>query len=77
VSRRTEKRVDPELGRHAAAFVLVNVFLWIVWALTAEDKSGLPWPVWGTLSWGFVLAWHASQRLFRAKRDDEGSGSQE
>jgi hypothetical protein len=47
---------DPELWRlaqkrasfkrHLSIYVLVNVFLWLVWAFTGNKtyNSGLPWP---------------------------------
>ena len=39
-----------------AGYVVVNVFLWILWAITEPDKSGVPWPLWVTLGWGVALA---------------------
>jgi hypothetical protein len=38
------------------AYVAINVFLWILWAVTATDKSGVPWPLWVTLGWGVGIA---------------------
>ena len=42
-----------------AAYLIVNVFLWILWAVTDDDKSGLPWPFWITLFWGVGMAFSA------------------
>jgi hypothetical protein len=53
-----------------AAFLLLNAFTWLVWALTEEDKGGAPWPIWLTLSTGFLLAWRASGASFRGRRRD-------
>jgi hypothetical protein len=38
-------------------FVVINVFLWILWAFT----GGFPWPIFVTLGWGLGIAtqaWH-------------------
>ena len=34
------------------AFVLINVFLWIVWAVTG---AGFPWPIFVTVFWGIGM----------------------
>ncbi len=40
-----------------AVYVIVNVFLWILWAVTKGDgDGGIPWPLWVTLGWGFAMA---------------------
>lgn len=61
---------DPELWRlaqkrasfkrHLSIYVLVNVFLWLVWAFTSNKtyNSGLPWPAWTTFGWGIGVAFH-------------------
>lgn len=38
------------------AYVVINAFLWILWAVTDSDKSGIPWPLWVTLGWGVGVA---------------------
>jgi hypothetical protein len=44
----------------AFSYVVVNVFLWLVWAFTSDGDGGFPpWPVWVTLGWGFGLAFQA------------------
>jgi 2TM domain len=37
-------------------YVVVNVFLWILWAVTNDGDGGIPWPLWVTLGWGFGMA---------------------
>lgn len=37
------------------AYVAVNVFLWIIWAV-GDDRAGFPWPAWVTLGWGIGIA---------------------
>jgi fatty acid desaturase len=38
------------------AYAVINVFLWVLWAITSTDKSGAPWPLWVTLGWGAGIA---------------------
>ena len=47
------------------AYVIVNVFLWILWAVTDDDKNGLPWPFWITLFWGVGMAFSAYNIFMR------------
>jgi hypothetical protein len=42
---------------HTGAFVIINVFFWIL-DLTLAG-GGLDWAFWITLVWGFALAFHA------------------
>jgi hypothetical protein len=44
-----------------AAYVIVNVFLWILWAITKGDGGGgsPPWPIWVTVGWGIGMAFGA------------------
>jgi hypothetical protein len=37
-------------------FVIINVFLWIVWAVTG---TGFPWPIFVTVGWGIGIALQA------------------
>ncbi|CAN5703969.1 hypothetical protein BH10ACT3_BH10ACT3_07370 [soil metagenome] len=39
-----------------ATYVIINVFLWILWAVTNDGDGGTPWPLWVTLGWGFGMA---------------------
>jgi hypothetical protein len=47
---------------HAIAYVLVNVLVWSIWALTGTD---FPWPMFVTLGWGVGVAAHAWDAFFR------------
>ena len=51
--RRVKQRL--ELWWHLGSYVIVNIFLIIVWALTG---AGYPWFVWVMLGWGIGLAFH-------------------
>lgn len=52
-----EKRVKErmELLRHIGIYVVVNIFLVIIWALTGH---GYPWFIWVLAGWGLGLAIH-------------------
>jgi len=40
---------------HLALYVVVNLLLIVVWALTG---AGYFWPVWPILGWGIAIAFH-------------------
>lgn len=42
---------------HAGAFLIVNVFLWLIDLYV--QGGGLDWAFWVTAAWGFGLAFHA------------------
>ena len=46
---------------HLVAYVLVNAFLWLIWAvvLVAADGPRLPWPLFPMAGWGIGLVFHA------------------
>jgi hypothetical protein len=46
--------------RHFATYVVINIFLWVLWAMTGSDKdrSGIPWPAWTTFGWGIGVLFH-------------------
>jgi hypothetical protein len=49
---------------HLVTYLVVNAFLWGVWAWTSGFGS-YPWPVWVTLGWGVGLAlnwWGVTRR---------------
>jgi hypothetical protein len=48
---------------HVVVYVVVNLFLWGLWAMTSGLGS-YPWPVWVTLGWGIgvVLNWWSVTR---------------
>ena len=66
----TPEGKDPELWmmarrrasfkRHLSTYLVINVFLWVLWALTGNkyDGNGIPWPAWTTFGWGIGLAFH-------------------
>ncbi len=56
IKRLREKR---DFRTHFVVYVVVNVFLWVLWALTDSTKTGVPWPVWPTLGWGLGVAINA------------------
>ena len=53
VERRLKDRTD--LFYHIGAYVIVNTFIIIVWALTG---AGYPWFIWTLAPWGVGLAFH-------------------
>jgi hypothetical protein len=55
---RARKRVTDrrELGSHVVAYVVVNAFLVLVWAVTG---GGYFWPAWILGPWGIGLVLHA------------------
>jgi 2TM domain-containing protein len=46
---------------HLLAYILVNSFLWLIWAvvLTAVDGPWFPWPVLPMAGWGIGIVLHA------------------
>jgi hypothetical protein len=66
----TPQDKDPELWmiakrrasfkRHLATYLVINIFLWVLWALTGvhRDESRIPWPAWTTFGWGVGLMFH-------------------
>jgi hypothetical protein len=44
--------------RQLAVYIIVNTFLWLIWAFSERPfyHSGVPWPVWPTLGWGIGIA---------------------
>ena len=40
---------------HLVAYVIINAFLWALWAITS---AGYPWPIWVTLAWGIGIAFN-------------------
>jgi hypothetical protein len=57
--RVTERR---EFGSHVVAYVVVNTFLVLVWALTG---AGYFWPAWVLGGWAIGLVLHAWDVFFR------------
>ena len=46
---------------HLLAYVLVNAFFWLIWAvvLTAADGPWFPWPLLPLFGWGIGFIFHA------------------
>jgi len=53
---RLKKRRD--FRTHVVVYLLVNAFLWGIWAVTG---AGFPWPVFVTGGWGIGLAMDARE----------------
>lgn len=62
--RQARKRVDDrrELGSHVAAYVVVNAFLILIWAITG---AGYFWPIWVLSAWGIGIVMHVWEVLVR------------
>ena len=43
---------------HLLTYLVVNGFLWAMWAFRGSEYSDIPWPVWPTLGWGIGLVMH-------------------
>ena len=48
--------------RHAATYVVVNLFLIFIWAV--PSGRGYFWPIWPILGWGIGLGFHAWGTVF-------------
>jgi hypothetical protein len=45
--------------KSAFTYLVVNIVLWIVWAVTTRGGNyggTIPWPIWPTIGWGVGLA---------------------
>lgn len=58
IRRRVERRMKAreEFTNHVTAYVLVNLFLWVIWFLT--DPGGFMWPMFPMAGWGIGLGFH-------------------
>lgn len=52
--RRLKGRRD--FRAHLLAYVVVNGFLWSLWAVTTPGE--FPWPIFPTLGWGIGIVFH-------------------
>lgn len=87
---KAEKRLNQKmvLYSHVAAYVIVNAFLVLIWALT-KPRPDCFWPVWIMIGWGIGLCFHIfafmlgrrgdtmrermlSRELDKAQREREG-----
>jgi len=51
--RRVRQRM--ELWWHLGSYIIVNIFLVIIWAITG---AGYPWFIWVMIGWGIGMAFH-------------------
>jgi 2TM domain len=63
--RRVQARRD--LASHVGAYIVVNAFLVVVWAVTG---AGYFWPVWVIGAWGAGLVLHALDVVLRREVTD-------
>ncbi len=49
---RQQVQARRDFGSHVVAYVVINAFLVVVWAVTG---AGYFWPVWVLAGWGFGL----------------------
>lgn len=61
IRKMAEDRVEFKI--HAFIYVMVNLLLWSVWALTGQE---FPWAIFPTLGWGIGLFIHfaTTYRIF-------------
>lgn len=43
---------------HLLTYLVVNGFLWALWAIRGNEHSDIPWPIWPTLGWGIGIVMH-------------------
>jgi hypothetical protein len=57
----TQLKKKRDFRTHLAAYLLVNSFLWLIWAivLITADGPSLPWPLFPMVGWGIGLVFHA------------------
>lgn len=62
---RAEDRVRRRrsIQTQVSIFVVINVVLWIIWALNDSGQPGVPWPVYVTVIWGVIPAFIAWRTL--------------
>ncbi|MBP7809827.1 MAG: 2TM domain-containing protein [Bacteroidia bacterium] len=62
---------------HLITYFVINIFFWVMWYFTdyrhADDghHSGIPWPTFCTLGWGFGLFWHGVGVYMRGNTVDK------
>lgn len=61
-----------QFRKSAYSYLIVNSFLWLVWWFTSGYNgkfTGIPWPVWVMLGWGFGLAKQYYEAYYSDKSD--------
>jgi hypothetical protein len=59
---RNRLQLRRDFGAHVVVYVVVNVFLVVIWAVTG---GGYFWPIWVLAPWGIGLVLHAWDAFFR------------
>jgi hypothetical protein len=72
IRKKAVEKVKAKKGffTHLAVYVVVNGFLWFIWATTVaqsmwsggwgmRDGGWYPWPIWPMAGWGIALILHA------------------
>lgn len=67
------KRLKAKRGfrTHLAAYVIVNTFLVLLWAVQSDSGEGGFWPFWTIVGWGIGLAFHGWSVYFAAPITEE------
>ena len=60
-------RKKAEFRSHLTAYLLVNAFLVVIWAVTSP--GGYFWPIWPMLGWGVGIGFHAWETFGPARRE--------
>ena len=70
IRRRVEKRIKQrnEFYSHLAVYVVCNLMMWMIWALTRDpgETIGFPWPLIVMFGWGIGLGSHALTVYFNS-----------
>lgn len=55
--------------RSLTIYLLVNLFLWLIWAFKGARivQSTLPWPAWVSLSWGIAIVFQFIEAYTKSK----------
>lgn len=66
--KEAKKRVG--FKNHLVTYLVINTFFWGLWFFTDRNSehSGLPWPTFATLGWGFGLFWHFAGTYLRGDK---------
>ncbi len=67
--KKAKKRAN--FKKHFFTYIVINIFLWIIWALKpgSEHDYFLPWPAWVTLGWGLGVALAYYEAYFGSSTD--------
>lgn len=62
VAARKRLEARREFGSHLVAYLVINMFLLVTWAITGADYF---WPGWVLAGWGACVLLHAWDSFFR------------